>query len=127
VANIDELHGTRQLRIFFEEVPDERGKFLALGLGAPGVAVARQIHQEERIVDGVKIQAARFTRRARHHGQLATEQLVEQRRLPDVGSSREGHLRARFFGKLILGVGGPVPVDLVPGHDHAPTLAQARR
>ena len=77
-------------------------------MAGPGIAVARQVDQEEVVgLHPVKIDGARLARRGADLGQLfAHGQGIDERGLAHVGTAGQGHLGFGDIQELLEGVDG---------------------
>ena len=102
-------HQTEQIDVgVVGEIPVRQGgPLLLIGLGALGVAVAGQVHQEQLVVHVVEVDSNGFTGSAADPRQrFSLEQGIDQRAFSHVGSAGEGDLRDRISGKLAGQTGG---------------------
>ena len=100
VTNVHQRDDQVKAALGVEEVADKLGPTVALGLGATGETVTRQVH-EMHVVGLKEVDVARLARRTGNLDQvLATKELVHNRRLAHVGAADEAHLRAGGLGNL---------------------------
>ena len=131
VTNIHQRHDQVKATLRVEEVADKLGPAVALGLGATGETVTRQVH-EMHVVGLKEVDVARLARRTGNLDQvLAAKELVHNRRLAHVGAADKAHLGAGGLGNLRnLAVAGDELGKLVVngiGHGHSLVVGSYKR
>jgi hypothetical protein len=98
---IDQLDCQRYCRAFCKIIVNQLFPLTALGFGHPGVAVPRQIHQEPRSLEPVKIDHPGFAGSRACPGQIsAPGQGVNQARFADIGPARDCDFRQPLTRKI---------------------------
>ena len=123
VANVHQRHNQVKAALGVEEVANELGPTVALGLGTAGETVAWQVHKVH-VVGLEEVDVARLARRTRNlHQVLAAKELVHDGRLAHVGAADKAHLGAGGLGDLRnLAVAGDELGKLIVngiGHGHS--------